>query len=54
MSVQRIALKQRGAAAAIKIDPFPFKRPPRHGSQYGADDRQHRAFSAPDLWRISW
>jgi hypothetical protein len=24
-----------GAAAAIKIDPFPFERPPRHDSVMG-------------------
>ena len=27
-----MAHKLRGAAAAIKIDLFPFKRPPRHDS----------------------
>ena len=28
----RIAHKLRGAAAAIKMDLFPFERPPRHAS----------------------
>jgi hypothetical protein len=32
LPTERIAHKLRGAAAAIKIDSFPFERPPRHDS----------------------
>ena len=31
-AAERIALKLRGAAAAIKTNPFPFKRPPHPDS----------------------
>jgi len=34
-AAERIVLKLRGVAAAIKPDPFPFERPPRHDSFMG-------------------